>query len=285
MKSHDLIDWLAFTVPIDHSLDINSYDLATGAYRALGAFMGDVWESLVVLSQLEEWEMRNGRSPYSQSYYNGHGLTVFVGARSKNVLVEITGRGCEWLRSIGMMQKVIGCVHERMSRIDIATDIETDVRPRDFVASGYSAKFRSSGQVTSETGETCYIGSKKSERFCRVYRYSEPHPRARYLRIEYVYRKKSAKSLAAKLMKNSVSDVADSSSDLYKWEHELMAERKGSLDMKVYRPERPSGKTLRWIISQVAPAFKKLVKEGAIEDPETFLREYFLDGKGDENED
>lgn len=284
MRSHDLIDWIAFTVPIEHSLDVQSYQLSIGAYRALGEFMGPLWDSLVALSGNDDWELRNGRSPYSQSYYNGHGLTVYVGARSKNVLVEITGRGCEWLRSNDLMQQVIECAHTRMSRIDVATDIESGVSPTRFVAGGYSSKFRSAGMVTSESGETCYIGSKKSERFCRVYRYAEPHPRAKYLRVEYVFRKKSAKALAESLCANDVREVADSASVLYQWGHELMKEKKGKLDMKVYRPERPSGKTLRWIISQVAPAFKKLVKEGAIENPERFLMEYFLESKGDEDE-
>lgn len=284
MDARNLVDWLAFTVPIRHELSINSYDVATGAHRALAEYMGDLWQSIVVLSGTDEWERRNGRSPYSVSFFNGHGVTVFVGIRAQNVLVEITGRGCEWLQKVGLQAELIKTCHSRMSRVDIATDIHHEIRPKDFVEAGCSKKFSSRGFVESSTGETVYIGSKKSERYCRVYRYSEPHERSHLMRIEYVFRKGAAKKVAEQLSKCSIKDVCEGAANIYDWEHELMKENQQPMNLKAFRPDRKGGKTLMWMVSQVAPAFRKLVKEGVISDPETFVRENFLTEKGEDDE-
>jgi len=279
MDAHSLVDWLAFTVPVRHELDLNSYDIQGGGHRALTEFMGSLWNDLVVGSGSDLWERRNGRSPYSDSYYNGHGMTVFVGLRSQNVLVEFTGKGCDWLRDRGLLQPVIDCVHERVSRVDIATDLLCDTSPVDFVNAGYSKLFKTSGHVKSGSGETCYIGSKKSERYCRVYRYFEPHERAHLLRIEYVFRKGAAKKVVGQLRSVGIHEVAMGAANIYKWEHDHMKGKFLELDMKAYRPDRKAGKTLLWLIGQVAPAFRKLVKEGVIDDPEEFLKEHFIDSE------
>lgn len=136
-------------------------------------------------------------------------------------LVEHTGKGCDHLQERGLLLKLISDQRDNLTRLDIATDILCDVRPPDFVAERDASKTSASGYVKSETGETCYIGSRKSDRTCKVYRYDGKHPRAAFLRIEYTYKRENARIVAKRLETASVDEIALSSGQRYKWTHEV----------------------------------------------------------------
>jgi hypothetical protein len=173
-----------------------------------------------------------------------------------------------------------------MTRVDIAIDIETETRPVDFCAERESRKVRSESTVKSDSGETVYIGGRKSNRYMRCYRYNQPHPRAKYLRCEFVQRKKHAKQTAHEYMR-MIAGMAKEKV-LHSMVHELGArfgldhedwqpQSYDDVDIDTYRPERRSGKTEYWLVAQVAPAFKRLVREGVIENPKEWLEEHFLE--------
>lgn len=135
-------------------------------------------------------------------------------------LIEHTGSGCDHLQARGLL---LSLIHERadnMTRIDIATDMLTDARPADFANHRTGAKTSAVGYQKSNTGETVYVGSRKSERTCKVYRYDGNHPRAAWLRVEYTYKGKNAKIIGKMLETASIEQIAISSGTRYGWKSE-----------------------------------------------------------------
>jgi len=135
--------------------------------------------------------------------------------------------------------------------------------------------------MNSDTGETCYIGSKQSERFARVYRYFPPHPRAHLLRVEMVFRRDYAKQVAATLVEHGVSSVAKSAGKVFGWAHPIWdVDSAVEVDISVTSPEKNAGKTVSWLVRSVAPAIQRLIADGTIRDPDAFFRTYFLPSDG-----
>jgi len=136
------------------------------------------------------------------------------------ILIEHTGAGCDRLEARGLLLGIIQSRADRVTRIDIATDILTDVRPHAFVSERTPSRLSAHGHVYSKFGETEYIGSRKSERTCKVYRYDGDHPRAKFLRIEYTYKRQDAKIIAHQLWDTSIEQIALASGERYQWQHE-----------------------------------------------------------------
>ena len=273
MRTH--IDWLTFTMPMIYwgeSVDAYEDAISKGFTDMFG-------KELLADAFGGHWtKNERSRAPYTDSWKLGdNGITLFASRNLNHCCVEISGKGCENLIETSLLANVLSCAKERVTRIDIACDIETTVRPSEFVAQVKHERMRTSGQVISDTGETCYVGSQKSERYARVYRYNEPHPRSHLLRVEHVFRKDYAKKVADAIIADSIEQVAKSSGDAFGWAHTIWRpdDVDGS-DISVVKERRGTGGTIFWLISSVAPAFKRMVQEGAIENPEQFLETYFL---------
>lgn len=220
----------------------------------------------------------HGRAPYTDGWEKPDcGMTMWASPHLRHMTIEFSGQGCEWLESQGFMDIVLRRIAERVTRIDVATDILTGIAPSQFVGSGVSARFSGRGVYTSQTGETVYVGSQKSERFARVYRYAPPHPRSNLLRVEHVSRRDFAKVVARELVNSSIEVVASMLGKSFGWRDETWTLRNLETNtLSLVRPERAGHNTARWLITSVAPAFKRLVKEGIIPDPEAFVQAYFL---------
>jgi hypothetical protein len=171
-----------------------------------------------------ETDGESKRAPHRMGFEMGYAFSnhTYIWVNSGGLfLVEHTGKGCDELAERGLLMQLITDRRNDLTRIDIATDILTDVRPMDFVAKRDATKISATGHVKSETGETCYIGSRKSDRTCKVYRYDGKHPRAAFLRIEYTYKRENARIVANHLQTRSIDDIALSSGMRYKWRHEV----------------------------------------------------------------
>lgn len=273
MRTH--IDWLTFTGSMayrDEATDGYSMAVTYGMDDLLGQELADK-----VLSG--SWVRRErSRAPYTEAYdLSGQFITLFVSPNLTHFCIEISGQGCELLIERGLMNEVLTKCHERVTRIDIAIDIETNVKPTEFVQSLKHERMRASGYQTSSTGETCYIGSLKSDRYARVYRYNEPHPRSKLLRIEHVFRRKQAKSVALACLGDSIESVTRAAGDAFGWSHSIwLPGNVQASNISVDRAESGMGGTVRWLIKSCAPAFRRMVSEGKIRDPEAFFREYFM---------
>lgn len=277
MRTH--IDWLTFTMPMVYA------DTTADGYAAAveNAFSVTFDEKTLKTAFGGDWSKNEkSRAPYVDAWkLQAAGATLYASPNLNHCCVEISGNGCETLIKASMLDAVLEAVCERVTRIDVATDIETNVTPGEFTAVLSHERMRASGYQKSETGETAYIGSQKSDRYARVYRYFAPHPRSHLLRIEHVFRRDYAKSVARKCSETRLENIAASAGKAFGWSHSVWnidAERE--IDIGVTAPEKGGGKTISWLLRSVAPAFKRLVANGTIRDPEKFFREYFIGDDG-----
>jgi len=197
------------------------------------------------------------------------GKHTFIWGNKKGlILIEHTGQGCQLLNDNGNLADVIATYADRATRIDIASDILTETMPADFYKqSSPQKRITASGHQSSDSGQTIYVGSKKSDRTVKVYRYFPPHPRAEFLRIEYTYRKQQAK-VVARLLANGATpaEISVSSGKRYGWQHPSYKPLiSPDVEISAWRPERRQGKTVAWVYSQVIPAIRRLVAEGALD--------------------
>ncbi len=274
MRTH--IDWLTFTIPMIY------FGEGTNAYvEAVSNGFEDMFGQGLRASVFGgTWEKQErSRAPYSDAWVQtAMGITLFASPNLTHACVEISGQGCERLLRDDNLTSVLVCCKERVTRIDIACDIETSVTPSEFVGVLKHDRMRTSGNVISSTGETCYVGSQKSERYARVYRYNEPHPRAHLLRVEHVFRKAYAKKVAQQIAISGIEPLAQSSGEAFGWNHAIWQTGVvDSPDISVVKERGRSGSTVFWLVNSCAPAFKRLCENGSISDPEEFIRRYFLD--------
>lgn len=272
MRTH--IDWLTFTMQLNYSEGI-----ADGYANAIErAFLSTFRKDVVARVFGGNWQKRErSRAPYTDAWVNGEGgISFFASPTLTHSTVEISGAGCEAIIALGAMEDVISAVADRVTRIDIACDIETEIRPSEFVEKLSHERMRASGYQHSDTGETCYVGSQKSDRYARVYRYNKPHPRHKLLRVEHVFRREYAKKVSRAVISGGLESVAAAAGNAFGWAHsDWRPSLDSSIDISITAPERKMGKTVFWLVNSVAPAVRRLIADGTIRDPEAFFREYF----------
>jgi hypothetical protein len=273
---HTQIDWLSFTMA--HNA------LPDGAGEELFDAVQTLEQKWLPSSIREwmasfKWEAGKGRAPYSYRVAcQEGGCSIYFGGELTHTLYEFSGVGCAALRHADLETEVLRVVAHRATRLDIASDIDAEISPSSFVSSGFAGRMKSRGSFVSETGQTEYIGSQKSERYARVYKYAPPHPRANLLRIEHVLRRDYAKQAVEWIIAYGVNYVQKQIGEAFGWQHPLWQPTEAAVEpLRVPRGSRDQNGTLRWLIKAAAPAFKKLVQAGLIEDPEQFVKQVFLD--------
>lgn len=264
------VDWLSFTRKIAPSLtpreSINKVkeDLVTIPNVAV-LLKGDI----------AEWKMEAPRYPYKMRVVDETGgISVYVGDSADHYLIEISGRGCEgWGKDSKCVRGVLEEIEDRITRIDIAVDLLCDVDPVAFANRRDNKRHTGKSIARSATGDTIYIGSRKSDRYCRVYRYKPPHPRADYLRVEHVFRQEQARVAAAEVIECGLRVSAAKAGEIYQWRHAVWnGVRNGEVaKIEAWRPERKKANTVRWFLLQVVPALKELI-EGDILSKEFIIR-------------
>jgi len=232
-----------------------------------------------VFGKLPWGEASKGRAPFSIKWQpKGMGITIFANPSLAYLLVEASGKGCDYLRQSGHDREIIRRVQSSVTRIDLATDLDTLHSPKEYVLKCTEMRVRSKAEMNSDQGETIYLGSPKSERFTRVYKYAEPHPRSELLRVEQVFRRKHARAIASALVEQGVDKVSEAAARAYHLDVSGWLDddaKKGEVSFP--KAERNMGGTTFWLIKQVAPAFRRLVRDGIITDPDAFLKQYFID--------
>lgn len=269
------IDWLSWTFDTDVEPITTSELYLFGRKRIKEVSNGH--EAITFNGQSIEQAV--SRAPYRLCLERAdRGFRVFGASHTETLLYELTGRGCEGLRKYEDAAAFIAPLFDRITRVDYAVDIRTDVKPSVFANERSHRAFRSLSFIRSDTGETVYVGSPKSDRFCRVYRYNPPHPRADLLRVEFVFRRKLAAAAAQSMVETeSSAQFMARLGVTYGWNHrvwqpDFVTEEK----LKVPIFSRDEQKTVFWLYNQVAPAMKRLVAEGHL-DITDFLQHVFDD--------
>lgn len=258
------VDYLSFTVPFSTISVRNSHLLGVVTESAVQDYLGD---SINAVLDSQPFNVLHGRAPYAASWgREDGGVRFFSAPQISHVLVEITGTGCKTLRAHNALESILTVVQDRVSRLDLAVDIITDVKPATFAAKRDVERFKAIGDIRSETGETYYVGSLKSERFARVYRYAEPHPRAATLRVEHVFRREAAKVVAREILASGYNAVIAGAGGIYGWTHEVWTpESTEPASLKVGRMKREDKSTVRWLYGAVIQGVIKAVKRGDLD--------------------
>lgn len=271
-----LVDYIGFTLPsVITGKDLNPFSDAD-CCMLLQENTGDLFNFQGVFEK-EPFGMHPSSRAYKVMWRSdGWGFSMFAGGQS-HVLYEFSGHGCQWLRDHDRLEALLKAVQGRLTRIDVAVDIDGRPAPQSVVRAIENKRYKSSGSYNSATGDTEYIGSRTSDSFLKVYRYNHPHPRHETTRIEFTMRKKWAEALTNNIVYYGVGYAAQQLIDRYKIKGIGMIEENVT---KLTAPSetRKKSSTLMWLIKQCAPAFKKLCEQGEIADPEEFLKQHFLDG-------
>lgn len=263
------VDWLSFTVKF-----------AVGEGRSVGEVCQLVWQELLDMDDDlparlvgdSDFTAAKGRAPYSDafSWHNG-GVTLFVHPALNHALFEISGKGCDAVLHDDWVWNILNPIKNRLTRIDVACDMLTDTRPLEFTSQRATGRFKSHSEAFSESGETCYIGSKTSNRYARVYRYNPPHERSMFLRSEFVLKAEDAKAIAHNIIQDGLMPVAAALGDKFGWLHpDWKPSATEPSEIEAYRPDRREGKTLFWLNDTIAPLLLRLHREGTIDAKDWF---------------
>lgn len=280
--SSAIVDWIQFTVPVT---------AGTGrAFKYLSGEPGQIPDEL--FSMLLGWGMSmsvaesltrksgaencSASAPYNSGLRSGGVFWYWHDGSPEvdTILCQVTGEGCRRLREAGTLMELIREVHNRVSRIDVCMDFATEEPLEGLFETAKRVSF-----INSRSGQTFYVGSMKSDKYARVYRYSAPHPRAGFARLECVYRRKFAQEAARYVVEMGVERAFSSmvSSNRITLRGDIAAAVGSGERMRVAPPVNTGAETtLRWLMEAAAPAFKRLVADGVIDEPERWLREYFM---------
>lgn len=258
------VDYASFTILADHR--------GAGDEQAVqDAVVGELWTRHEAFGSwaesLKGWQPGGARGHYSRSLFHpGTYTSVRFGGTANHILVELPGTACQALRNTGCLDAVIASASDRLTRLDIAVDIPGGCSPREFVQAGYNERFKSYAEIVSESGETEYVGSMKSERYARVYKYNPPHPRAGTLRVEHVLRSDFAKSAASTILSLGILGLATLCGNTWGWQaSDWQPDNMTDGKLKAKRADRHEPGRVRWLHQVVFPALVKAHKEGLID--------------------
>lgn len=213
------------------------------------------------------WTLESGGKNYSvRLRHNATDVTLSFGSKNSHIYAELAGRACDAYESVDALVPLVSVTAERASRIDVATDFETQISPEEFSDCRNKEKWKYAPHYPSESGETSYVGSRKSERMARVYRYNPPHPRSKLLRVETEYKGKASKSVARLVGETPILTLAKRTNAIFGWTHPLwleLGQPSAAIKYKHYRPENAA--TVRWLYGDVAKSIRKAIKLGYLE--------------------
>lgn len=275
MSTDLLVDWLSFTTP---SPSLNSVPRSLWLVKCLRAARQATTVDVPIPRDPEAFTEYSGRAPYLVRWTCAEfGTTLLAHPSLGHILVELSGRGCQALREAKLFDAALAGACSRLTRVDLAVDMHCSTDPRAFVKQHDAIRFTASSVFTSRTGITCYVGSQKSDRFARVYRYKEPLPRSDTLRAEHVFRGIWARQVGALIVAKGIAAAAQYCGQVWSWTHadwdvaEFDEEISISRELATKHPNK-----LLWLLTQVFPAMRKMEKEGIIEDLRSFCDEHLF---------
>lgn len=268
------IDWLSFTgsrIPREDETEQSAmYDVSQII------FSEDAVKRVIGIPVVDMFKFK-GRPPYSVGMRDEHkGRFVFFHPRLSHFLCELSGRGCDDAMSGNRFWDMLPVVRDRVTRIDVACDMLTDVTPQEFLAACDTKRFRSTSVTISETGVTCTVGSPSSNRHLRVYRYNAPHPRHVFLRAEFTLHRHDARIIVDAILAHTLTKTAAALGETFGLKHPAWDLEPSEFELAAYRPERREAKTLYWLNDTVAPVLVRLHGDGTI-DAEHWFAEHVFD--------
>lgn len=269
-----LIDYYAFNSPLsDAEKQTTGFTVPEIAGRHVARTLGGKRLSRAVIPLAEAWKPARSFAPGARGYIceNDGRRVAYREHPDGLVMFDLPGKACNSVTLAGVMPALLSATHMRASRVDIAIDMITSMAPKEFLEYLELPEGLSRTSITSGTGQTEYVGSQKSDRFLRVYRYAEPHPRADKLRLEFVYRRDYAKKVACELAGGNLRGIARAALDHVGCTHPVLAFGgvRGADITASRKHAKSNAGTLLWLRSACAPALARMLQAGEI-DFETF---------------
>jgi len=242
-------------IPFDPTPDLE----ASLALRALGVFTPTLHAPMT-------WRVGAGRSGHRRSLYHPIGIVIFFGHPFNPPLIEIGGAGCDLINSTEELLSLVQRECDRITRLDLAADLTCPTSPSDFLSTGVSSRYVSTGRNNTGTGQTEYIGSSKSDRHAKIYRYAPPHPRSDALRVEVTLHRELAKSAAQELCSRSIADVYVSACQPFSFKSSQWGlPKQATLPRLTMKSEPTSASRLRWLETKIKPSVLQAHKDGLID--------------------
>lgn len=267
------LDWFSFTFPIsplgekDNEYTLSHLLLAFHdhtAHRFLGVVTDSLWSWLAPVG----FYRNRIQCPRT-------GCEIHWSGDNAYALFQASGQAVEKLLTQLDIKTIALSSNGRATRMDFAIDFVTDVPPSDFAERRDSGRIRASGRYTSETGETCYVGSRSGDRMARVYRYNPPHPRAHLLRAEVELKGDAAKIACDELTRSELTKVCLQAHLPFGWQHPLWRPGEAEISKLPARAyDREGAGTLLWLDQTVVPAIKKASEKGLINLSEWLTRHF-----------
>ncbi len=269
---HCKVDYLSFTIDVDPDI----VKLKSDERLIVESLIERVFPSEVITVVINnDWEIYKGGKHYSVRLMDRNSkFSLSYHPNKTYATVELSGQTCDIVRDAGLLDKILHLAKERVTRVDLAVDFETDCTPDDFLSNYNNVVFKGNSRIEEVTGITNYIGSWNSERFARIYRYHDPHPRSHLLRVEHVYKGGWAKSILPVILSGGIVQACLSCGEAFAWKHPLW-DRGTARISKIKSPRvTPSQSSkYRWLVTQVAPAIRKARDEGWF-DLDQFMRDH-----------
>lgn len=265
------IDYLTYTVPCADYFEIGDLDDMQRAINIAADFSG-AW--MLPIAGRHLWEAYKAKGFYHTRVFNADAkISISFGNVNRHVYVEIGGQACDYVRTLGSFKDLCERVASRASRVDFAVDMETETTVSDFIVNRQNKTFKAGGHIFSEDGETAYVGSWKGERFARVYRYHEPHPRSKKLRAEVVLRGDYAKQAIAISIAEGEVVAAMVAHKTFGWGHpDWKPNVATQSSITSQRSDKEAAGTVRWLMGDVVSAVIKNHNNGLLDAREWFER-------------
>ena len=219
-----------------------------------------------------DYEIVKPRAPYSYARRSTDCTrTLYVHPLSAHFTFEASGQHCQ--RIAPLIPPLLAQFYGSFSRLDVAVDMECATTPADFAARAVTPRITTRSVMVSPSGETVYIGSRSSERFTRVYRYKEPHPRARLLRAEFQLKGDYANELALQIGAGvTLGSLAAGLGEVFGFRHPSWKTDGEAVGVRV-PSHAQSGNTIAWLTSTIAPLLQRLEREKKL-DVRKWFEEY-----------
>lgn len=257
------IDYYAFTIPLR---GIPAGEGEQTKQFVLEAFASACAAVGVPVPGGHVWEIEKAKGFYSWRARNVDSkIAVSWGNVNPHLYVELSGFTCAFYDGLGILDNLIYETRDRASRVDFAVDVECDNSVESIIVNNEGIAFKSHAFISSPQGDTYYVGSRKSERFARVYRYHKPHPRHTLLRFEVEYKGEACKALLQQFRGVPNAELTAIAHAPFKWKFDPMASFVGSaskLPARDYDKGDPS--TVRWLCGTVASSLRQAFLSGLI---------------------
>lgn len=265
------VDWLSYTI-LDAPETLNFEKAASHSERFFVSAFGEAYEKFFFLAR---WEPSGSHRPYTRASRSEDGIALYYG-NVPHQKIELQAKACKKLASDGVLMSIASRVSGHIKRLDVAIDIDgkaTGLTPEKIAAMAMSKRIRSRSSQVTDSGSTFWCGSRDSDRFMKVYEYNAPHDRAGVPRIEFTLRNSQAEIFVNWWMQLGLHEATQAVINVFQIEGLEIADMNEKLPTE--HVERSHQKTLMWLIKQCAPAYRKLVQSGVIENQEEFLMKHF----------